>query len=404
MALATVKKEPQKKTMLGKRHSREEDITSVPKKKKVSTREDIKFPSQLDEKDVSPFGSFFPQTLVPIIFDHTIGKSQSSFPFVYLEGLYDPSIKPLITNSGQRWMERHQTATYEPSRALVSKPPNRSLIDLTKKLFAESTEKKFPSLNQLEEWKQKVITRDSKVLGPASAPLNEANILSYLNRVDEFKIPIHSLVARLIVDETEQVNFSTFFDFFRQSFLSFVGRNKQRFDNSSQKWYLWVPLFLRSGLGSEHWLAIRALFLFKAFKVPLTGTIDEWLHHDSKSTVTDTINVLVFDDAIYSGIHIRASIREFFDNVSKQLQAIPGHFFFHLIVPFATCEGINEIKKLISNEKQNVAFYAIERLQTIEQLYECQKPTISSIPSFEKLLKTKFSKQTCPVRTPFDCS
>lgn len=325
------------------------------------------------------FGSEGDHNLVPLIFDHTIGKNQSSFPALYNQGYYDPK-------TGYPELD----VAYDEKRALVGGPTTRKGIQEVKK-WHESNK---PSIPNFLEVSKKLNLGHIEGKGPASLPLRQDRIRNFFTKVDEHKNRADSALARLLLDETTQIPFSEVFVALQKSAQLFLSENANKM--KAEEWYLWLPT---KKWGSEQWLA--ALLLPDLRQVPWTGLADESFQPAKDSIV----NFVVVDDALYSGTHLLGT----FDAYTYDLKQKPKELRLHFLVPFSTCMGNAALHDLvhIANQKEkwlDVHTYPVYRLNSIADLVTCQHDVLDKIRTLDEAEKVHFLKTKCPVLSKFDCS
>lgn len=102
--------------------------------------------------------------------------------------------------------------------------------------------------------------------------------------------------------------------------------------------------------------------------------------------------IVIIDDALYSGIHQVATI----DESTYQYKGQPRPHF-HLIVPYASNEAKELLQRIRSDIKVTITLYNVYTLRTIKELLQCYKPILQSISTMEQAQQAVFPVDNCVV-------
>lgn len=176
--------------------------------------------------------------------------------------------------------------------------------------------------------------------------LDPIKIDRYLNRIPDEYVE----AATFVLNNSEYVTFNKFRDKLQQSFDLFQ-------DNiGNQPFYLVYPT--QGKIGSENWLT--HLLYPQIKQLNLVGILDNSTNILAK--IPSGSNVVLIDDAIYSGCNMAGTIDEMSYPCGNSKT-----FRFHLIVPYAKEEGIRTVSGDVS-KKFVYNFYSVVTMTDTDKL------------------------------------
>lgn len=158
------------------------------------------------------------------------------------------------------------------------------------------------------------------------------------------------LFVSSLLEATRYVKYDEFGSMLLKSFSNFMQNIE------TKDFYLVLD---SKSIGSEHWLA--ALLWPNLQSMNMTGIVDRTLPSDHQGIA----NVVIIDDAIYTGTNTFGKIDEFVYS-SSQMTNVGYHF--HIIVPFVSVEGEKFILDECRARGVQCTFYAVERLPGLSAL------------------------------------
>lgn len=183
-------------------------------------------------------------------------------------------------------------------------------------------------------------------------------IKEYLSLLNE---PDCCFISELI-DKTTYIKYDIFKNYLVESFNDF------KLAIGEQKFYLMLP---KGKIGSEHWLT--ALLWPELNKLNLVSIIDIF----TVIVDIDIIDVVIIDDALYSGINITAEVDDFTYELSLKLnisqKELGKKFRFHFIIPFVTSGGVKTLFGLCKYINADYRLYNKYEMKTITDLIEVNK-------------------------------
>lgn len=180
---------------------------------------------------------------------------------------------------------------------------------------------------------------------PVDRSFDPVKVNEYLSLLHE---PDRSFVRELL-DKTLYVRYNLFKEALVSSYKKFenaIGRDE---------FYILLPT---NKVGSEHWIVA---ILWPALRhLNVKGIVNK----DSDMVINDVTNVVIFDDAIYSGQHTMGTIDELTFNLpnSRLLK-------FHLIIPYVTVSGVKSIYSM----GIKMQLYAQSKLPNLSDLMDIGK-------------------------------
>lgn len=186
--------------------------------------------------------------------------------------------------------------------------------------------------------------------------------------------PDRSFIQELLT-KTIYVPFAKFkesvfesFDLWRQN----IGNNQ---------FYLTLPT---DKIGSEHW--IIALLWPELRQIKNTNLV---FINDSTTLPLQINNVLIIDDALYTGINTFNKIDSLVYNLAKSLninvREAGKYFHFHLVIPYVSTDGSKYIADECSYLNSRCTMYAVDYIPGLNELIDLRK----YYPS-DELLKERF--------------
>lgn len=148
--------------------------------------------------------------------------------------------------------------------------------------------------------------------------------------------------VRDIINHTLYVNFEVFYEALLSSFEAF----RDRIDN--EPFYLLLP---STKIGSEYW--VTTLLWTRLRQLNLI----EILNETTTLEVFGQYNILILDDSVYSGINVISLIDEFTYNRQLNRPRAYNHLHFHLLVPFATQTGLDQLKGFLDAKGYSLSTY-----------------------------------------------
>jgi len=179
--------------------------------------------------------------------------------------------------------------------------------------------------------------------------------LSYLNELDR------SFVQELL-SKTNYVRYADFKKALLQSFELF----KQEI--TQQDFYLLLPT---DKIGSEHWLTA---LLWPQLR---TLNLKEIVNCTSKLPLQGVTNILIIDDAIYSGNNTIAKIDDFTYELAESLNLeddeVGKYFNFHIMIPFITPGGTRSVRSFCKERQTQCTIYGVYYLLGLTSLIDVKK-------------------------------
>jgi hypothetical protein len=167
-------------------------------------------------------------------------------------------------------------------------------------------------------------------------------------------------VGKLLTN-TKYIRFSDFkksleaaFELFRSSFIN-------------KPFYLMMPT---NKIGSEHW--ITALLWSKIREMNLVDIVS--LDYDFPLSSDQKYDILILDDAIYSGHHLIGTIDEMTyalaEKTGKSQAEVGSHFQFHLVVPYTNPDGVSGIRSFGKDLNINIALYPNQEILGLNRYFD----------------------------------
>lgn len=149
-----------------------------------------------------------------------------------------------------------------------------------------------------------------------------------------------------LLNNTIYINYQTF----KKSLLLSFEMFRQEIDNS--QFYLLLP---NSKIGSEHWITEILWPLLR--NMNLIDIIDQ----QQNLILKDVVNILIIDDAIYSGQNTITKIEAIIfaaalANPKIGFMNVGKYFKFHIVTPYTTRNGGDKVIKKSTNLKQIMSF------------------------------------------------
>lgn len=118
------------------------------------------------------------------------------------------------------------------------------------------------------------------------------------------------------------------------------------------------------------------------------------VHPDYPFDLTQRYDLLVIDDAVYSGHHLLAM----FDNMTYELaektrltqKEVGSSFNIHLVVPYSNPVGINEIRRITSGFGINLMIYSDQEVPGLDSYFDINAIYPEIRIRFAKLSSTLF--------------
>lgn len=147
--------------------------------------------------------------------------------------------------------------------------------------------------------------------------LNRNKINKYLANIPN---KLSKEFAEIFIKQIKYVPFDTFYSAFQKSYNKFLSAIKNR---------PYCILLNSDHYGSESWLTQLL------FQNQLKGREPEIIHKSTPNK--DPIDIVIVDDAIYSGINILSQIDDF---IYYAKPGLTNHkYIFHIVVPYVSFEG-----------------------------------------------------------------
>lgn len=143
-----------------------------------------------------------------------------------------------------------------------------------------------------------------------------------------------------LLSKTLYITYSDFLTNLHKSFQQFLT------DINNQSYYILIP---RYKIGSEYWLI---MLLWKCIR---RSNFVDFVYDDQ--TVANNGNIIIIDDAIYSGVTITGMVEKF-------ISANSGGKFY-LIIPYASILGATEVYSFIHTSGNPVKIYTQQTLPCI---------------------------------------
>lgn len=209
---------------------------------------------------------------------------------------------------------------------------------------------------------------------PGARSINKLNVDIFLNTIKdpEAKIYAQSVIqhTRYIPDEEFMKCLYISLEMFRKN----IGATPYAVVLSTKKY------------GSEWWILQR---LFGSYFVGTEPNIITKSNPD-----TDPTNVVIIDDAIYSGIHLETALITFLYGTPRPREdaILRKRYTFHLIIPFISTVGYEYISNYLRN-KADVFFYSCEgkTLPTFD-IIEPKVFELTNKPGVRRMLDTNPDK------------
>ena len=212
---------------------------------------------------------------------------------------------------------------------------------------------------------------------PVDRSLDKGKIKEYLSR---FTDENDKKFIKELLSNTLYVNFKEFKTALIKSFNMF----KEKI--GMEEFYILTP---STKIGSEDWLIA---LLWKELKnLNMKGI----LTINSDIPLKKNTNILIIDDAIYSGVNTVSTIDNFTYDLAnaenKTVSQIGEYFTFHLVIPFYTENGMEKnIKPFCKLYNINIEFYGIYEVPTLLKLIDIHKYYGDDVDS---VLSNKFGIQ-----------
>jgi hypothetical protein len=209
-------------------------------------------------------------------------------------------------------------------------------------------------------------------MDPLDRQLDDIKINEYLSLMDE---PDNSFIRELL-NNTIYVPYIKFEEALFKSFYQF------KEDIKSEEFYL----MLSNKIGSEHWLT--ALLWPHLKDMNIKNIIDE----ESELPIKNKYNILILDDAIYTGTNTfnKIDIPTFnvLNKIGAETKNIDIIFYFYIVIPFVSNVGYKFILDECNIRGVKCKFYNIVNIPSLGELVDINKyyPEDS-----EQILRDKFS-------------
>lgn len=175
-----------------------------------------------------------------------------------------------------------------------------------------------------------------------------------------FGIPEDRQFIEELLNKTLYVNYEQFKTSLIKAFESFS-------KDYTESFHLLVPKYK---FGSEHWLIALLWSRFKTLKL-------ESIIADMDGLPIKPINLVIVNDAIYSGWNICSIIDELLYNLSKRCNLkyddVGKLFTIHIITPYVTRTGCECILGLCESYNVKSRIYAVYKLLELPQLIKLDK-------------------------------
>lgn len=193
---------------------------------------------------------------------------------------------------------------------------------------------------------------------PIDRSLDPNKIQAYLSLLTE---PDKSFISDLLT-KTTYIRYSEFKQALLQSFQAFTQAI------GHQDFYLMLPT---NKIGSEHWLV--TLLWSQLRKMNLRQIIDE----NCKLPLKGVTNILIIDDAIYTGNNTMGKIDGFTyflaESLNMSQNEVGKYFKFHIVIPFITRFGTEATLSLCKNNNTQCIIHGIYYLPEILSLMNIKK-------------------------------
>src|SRR5579871_102516 len=291
---------------------------------------------------------------VPVILDHSMPGCVSGLSNIYYRAYYNGKTTENIP-------EDHSDLNL--TEMLTKARPNRDTIDYLLK-------RPIKSIQHLSQLYSEI--KDIKTQGPASSGFDEKKVKAYYDKVDAFKYYIDSALIRLIIGSTVFIPFEDLMVMVRKSWANFVKKN------AGAPFYL----FICDKVGSEHMITTHMHKEIADFKF-----VDIIRHNDFKNK-SGVINIVIFDDVIYTGVNILGT----FDELGYDIRdTFNGVINVHVIVGAGTDSGITAIKDLPNLYSFfRVKIYFDYKLLTINDIVSQNQLKLVDITNMKQAQKFKF--------------
>lgn len=210
---------------------------------------------------------------------------------------------------------------------------------------------------------------------PIDRSLDPIKIAGYLSMLEE---PDRSFVQELIA-KTTYVPYQEFKLALLESFDSFHKHIGQT------PFYIMLP---SSKIGSEHWLT--ALLWSQLREMNIRGIIDD----ASTLPIMGMKEILIIDDAIYSGNNMLGSMDGFTYNLSlttrREQCEIGKHFHFHVVVPFVSKGGKSLIEKVCEELNTQCSMYGRKYVSDLPDVIDLKKYYSAEMKRMRDTLREKF--------------
>lgn len=188
---------------------------------------------------------------------------------------------------------------------------------------------------------------------PVDRSFDPIKVKAYLDLIPE---PYKSVISQLLIN-TKYIPYHEF----KQSLLQSFDIFRDKIGNTE------LLLFVDTNkIGSEHW--VTALLWPQLREFNITRIIDQ----DSAIELDSVNNVLIIDDAIYSGVNVLSYIDMLTYHIAEkagvQQNEIGGYFHFHLIVPYVSIEGEEEVASFCRSMNIGLSIYSVYHLNGLETL------------------------------------
>ena len=162
----------------------------------------------------------------------------------------------------------------------------------------------------------------------------------------------------------ELLNSTTYVDYFQFKQALFQSFKLFQQNINNEEFYL---LLTNDKIGSEHWLSA---LLWPQLRIL---NIQDIISETSKLPLKIT-NILIIDDAIYSGWHTFSTVFDFVDNLANYLNIeeneVGKYFKWHFVIPFISYPGTNAIRSKCTEWNTSCNFYSINYLPDLDELID----------------------------------
>lgn len=221
--------------------------------------------------------------------------------------------------------------------------------------------------------------------------LDQKNIGEYVSKLE----PKYSSVVKHLLDTTVYIKFKDFKSNLIKSFITFASSI-----GSNPVYLLWET----NKFGSGNWLVQVLWPLIKKYKINIKGVITE---NDDKIPESK-LDVLIIDDAIYSGNHIIGLVDSWTFNVAvkqtkkespDQKEFLQDHMIkLHIIAPYVNTIGVQTVKKGIRSITgiSDTTIYSTVEFKpyildnTIAEMFDVEVPRIVSNIYFDHKVANNF--------------